>query len=150
MVVWDFWTINGYTVTIHVFCCSSMFQGWSSARSIWQIWHATSSDGVKCGNARRDARDCTWADDLGKLVTSGFTLLGTNISPEKSILKMIFLFPRWDMLISWRVIPRSVTKDQKHTDMKLRFNSLQGRMCSTNGGFKRVVHTLWSTQWSRK
>jgi len=28
-----------------------------------------------------------------------FTLLGTNISPEKSILKMIFLFPRWDMLI---------------------------------------------------
>ena len=31
------------------------------------------------------------------------TLLGTNISPEKSILKMIFLFPRWDMLISWRV-----------------------------------------------
>jgi len=31
------------------------------------------------------------------------TLLGTNISPQKSILKMIFLFPRWDMLISWRV-----------------------------------------------
>ena len=31
------------------------------------------------------------------------TLLGTNISPEKSILKMIFLFRRWDMLISWRV-----------------------------------------------
>ena len=31
------------------------------------------------------------------------TLLGTSISPEKSILKMIFLFPRWDMLISWRV-----------------------------------------------
>ena len=31
-------------------------------------------------------------------------LLGTNISPEKSILKMIFLFPRWDMLISWRVV----------------------------------------------
>ena len=23
------------------------------------------------------------------------TLLGTNISPEKSMLKMIFLFPRW-------------------------------------------------------
>ena len=31
------------------------------------------------------------------------TLLGTNISREKSILKMIFLFPRWDMLIPWRV-----------------------------------------------
>ena len=33
-----------------------------------------------------------------------YTLLGSNISREKSILKMIFLFPRWDMLISWRVI----------------------------------------------
>ena len=35
-----------------------------------------------------------------------YTLQGTNItniSPEKSILKIIFLFPRWDMLISWRV-----------------------------------------------
>jgi len=31
------------------------------------------------------------------------TLLRTNISPEKSILKMIFLFPRWDMLISCKV-----------------------------------------------
>ena len=33
----------------------------------------------------------------------GFTLLGTNISSKNGILKMIFLFPRWDMLISWRV-----------------------------------------------
>ena len=33
------------------------------------------------------------------------TLLGTNISPKNGILKMIFLFPRWDMLIPWRVFP---------------------------------------------
>ena len=32
------------------------------------------------------------------------TLQGTNISPQNGILKMIFLFPRWDMLILWRVI----------------------------------------------
>ena len=31
------------------------------------------------------------------------TLLGTNISPKNGILKMIFLFPRWDMLVPWRV-----------------------------------------------
>ncbi len=31
------------------------------------------------------------------------TLLGTNISPTKALLKMIFLFPRWDMLVPWRV-----------------------------------------------
>jgi len=30
-------------------------------------------------------------------------LLGTNMSLEKPILKMIFLFPRWDMLIPQRV-----------------------------------------------
>ena len=33
-----------------------------------------------------------------------YTLLGTNISPQNGILKMIFLFPRWDMLVPWRVI----------------------------------------------
>ena len=32
------------------------------------------------------------------------TLLGTNISPPKVCLKMIFLLPRWDMLVRWRVI----------------------------------------------
>ena len=31
------------------------------------------------------------------------TLQGTNISPTNGILKMIFLFPRWDMLVPWRV-----------------------------------------------
>ena len=30
------------------------------------------------------------------------TLQGTNISPQNGILKMMFLFPRWDMLIPWR------------------------------------------------
>ena len=32
-----------------------------------------------------------------------YTLLGTNISPEKPILKTVFLFPRWDMLVPQRV-----------------------------------------------
>ena len=32
-----------------------------------------------------------------------YTLQGTNISPKNGSLKMIFLFPRWDMLIPWRV-----------------------------------------------
>ena len=31
------------------------------------------------------------------------TLLGTNISHQKSCLKMIFLFPRRDMLVPWRI-----------------------------------------------
>ena len=31
------------------------------------------------------------------------TLLGTNTSLSKAVLKMRFLFPRWDILIPWRV-----------------------------------------------
>ena len=31
------------------------------------------------------------------------TFLGTKISHQKSLLKMIFLLPRWDMLVPWRV-----------------------------------------------
>ena len=42
-----------------------------------------------------------FSDGLVQPPTS--TLLGTNISPKNGILKMIFLFPRWDMLIPWRV-----------------------------------------------
>ena len=40
------------------------------------------------------------------IVMNGFmdTLRETNISLKNGILKMIFLFPRWDMLIPWRVI----------------------------------------------
>ena len=32
-----------------------------------------------------------------------YTFQGTSISPKNGILKMIFLFPRWDMWIPWRV-----------------------------------------------
>ena len=32
-----------------------------------------------------------------------YTFLGTNISPPKARLKMRFLFPRWDILVPWRV-----------------------------------------------
>ena len=38
------------------------------------------------------------------------TLQGTNISPKNGILKMIFLFPRWDMLIPWRVPSSTLPK----------------------------------------
>ena len=57
-----------------------------------------------------DPTSCkTYADGmrvLGKAPTQEFrkdTLQETNISPQNGILKMIFLFPRWDMLIPWRI-----------------------------------------------
>ena len=39
---------------------------------------------------------------VGKIYIQ-YTLQETNISPKNGILKMIFLFSRWDMLIPWRV-----------------------------------------------
>ena len=42
-------------------------------------------------------------DVVGSLWKKLYTLQGTNISPKNGILKMIFLFLRWDMLIPWRV-----------------------------------------------
>ena len=39
-----------------------------------------------------------------RMQTRKYTLLGTNISPIKALLKMMFLFPRWDMLVPWRVV----------------------------------------------
>ena len=42
---------------------------------------------------------------IGKFVFQFLhTLLETNISPTKALLKMIVLFPRWDTLIPWRAI----------------------------------------------
>ena len=43
-----------------------------------------------------------------------FTLQGTNTSPKNGILKMIFLFPRWDMLIPWRVVYRIASDPPRH------------------------------------
>ena len=41
------------------------------------------------------------------------TLQETNISPKNGILKMIFLFPRWDMLVPWRVVLFWTRKNKK-------------------------------------
>ena len=38
------------------------------------------------------------------MLNTPLTLLGTNISLSKAVLKMSFLFPRWDKLIPWRVV----------------------------------------------
>ena len=54
---------------------------------------------------QKQFEETTWKKTIE---TDMDTLQGTNISPKNGILKMIFLFPRWDMLIPWRVyIPGS-------------------------------------------
>ena len=42
---------------------------------------------------------------LFKLVSQRITLPGTNISHRKALFKILFLFPRWDILVPWRVDP---------------------------------------------
>ena len=52
---------------------------------------------TQCLGCQHSTRQCS--------VACNFTLdlLGTNISPFKGILKMIFLFHRWDMFVPCRV-----------------------------------------------
>ena len=68
------------------------------------------NDMKQCFNETGDAESCnqvwvrkgwTMLNDVEEQCC--ITLQGTNISPKNGILKMIFLFPRWDMLIPWRV-----------------------------------------------
>ena len=71
---------------------------WNDPRDCWGI------DLSKWGSVSwvRSLRHGQWLRCLsGARKTS--TLQGTNISPKNGSLKMIFLFPRWDMLIPWRV-----------------------------------------------
>ena len=67
--------------------------------------------------------------------TSGITLQGTNISSQNGILKMIFLFPRWDMLISWRVVPVVVVCHDPSPKLKIslkNFRETTGRLEQTS------------------
>ena len=51
------------------------------------------------------------------------TLQGTNLSPQNGILKMIFLLPRWDMLVPWKVrVLQRVFCQVTGTRRKLTFN----------------------------
>ena len=79
----------------------------------------------------------------GRVVLGGWfitTLQGTNISPKNGILKMTFLFPRWDMLISWRVF---ITASLQKTTLP-ETNSSHLKM----DGWKRIV-SFWdgSLKW---
>ena len=56
------------------------------------------------GSFTRNADGLHWCSDFFCMqIWLLHTLQGTNISHQKSLLKMVFLFPRWDVLIPWRV-----------------------------------------------
>ena len=44
-----------------------------------------------------------------------YTLQGTTISPKNGILKMIFLSPRWDMLVPWRAYLYTLIQQDNRT-----------------------------------
>ena len=71
-----------------------------------------------------------------------FTLQETNISPKNGILKMIFLFPRWDMLIPWRVPKNPIEK---------KTFSFPGRPgCITGAMGFGVPRKITSGSWAQK
>ena len=70
-----------------------------------------------------------------------YTLQGTNIS-QNGILKMIFLFPRWDMLIPWRVEVFKSTNNLENLE-KNRLENLGNKIIKEqNGILVVIVHNL--------
>ena len=60
-----------------------------------------------------------------------YTFQETNISSKNGILKMIFLFPRWDMLIPWRVTriqPTELCRTFKEAKEALKYCQWAGAM----------------------
>ena len=75
---------------------------------------------------------------------SKLTIQGTNISPENGILQMIFLFPRWDMLVPWRVhlwVQHVRFRDCKHPLSQLKTQGIQTAAYS----MVFVAKNLWET-----
>ena len=83
--------------------CSGSIASWRMATSCRPgRWRGNKNVGVGNGYTPRNEKHSTlkhWGFKMSGMVT----VQGTNISPKNGILKMIFLFPRWDMLIPWRV-----------------------------------------------
>ena len=105
-----FWCFN------HTNTLKSGFQGENGWISRWFSWNLVVLHGnldFPCSRLTCIENNPFWATPwwlmnenfLSPNVSSyaNITLQGTNISPKNGILKMIFLFPRWDMLIPWRV-----------------------------------------------
>ena len=95
---------------------SKGFNVWKShfQAGIFQEGLVTSLNG--CRNGFSTSGYLPWRESplFGKL--SQLTLQGINISLKNGILKMIFLFPRWDMLIPWRVFYKYVSEKIKPSD----------------------------------
>jgi len=68
----------------------------TSFASIWRHRRPHELTGCALGLRNPSAKCLSWGD-------FGNTLLATKISPPKGVLKMIFLFSRWDMLVPWRL-----------------------------------------------
>ena len=92
-------------------CCRAMYRFWPRGSAASSVVRGTVvGDGVlnPPEKTRRDLMMSCFRSYIkwigwGRLKMEYITLQGTNVSPKNGILKMIFLFPRWDMLIPWRV-----------------------------------------------
>ena len=85
----------------------------------------------------------------GVFCGSKYTLQGTNISPKHGILKMIFLFPRWDMLVPRRVFWTSVLVFACYDRI---FKTASVEPPKKNPPFWDEARTAWSESvlWSSK
>jgi len=89
-------------------------QLWGEGWNIWMVVVASVTPTLKLTYSSWKMGENSGSSEIPKLETILFrgrtyvsfregALQGTNIFPQNGILKMIFLFARWDMLIPWRV-----------------------------------------------
>ena len=79
------------------------------------------------------------------------TLLGTNISYPKALLKMIFLFPKLDMLVPWRVLLEGTFPTFSPFVFTFFLKSLRFFEAKTSRIWVVVLWILmWASCWSRR
>ena len=74
--------------------------------SMWDEAAIRMVGGQDVGGGKNGGKRPPWVDrgKMHRYADFENILLVTKISHQKSLLKMIFLFPRWDVLVPWRVM----------------------------------------------
>ena len=89
--IYIYTTCTGYSMHLNTVCLR-LKQSQAAATGLWNVETLDHRTSTLIIQKREWGRTTNW-----------HTLQETNISHPKALLKIIFLFQRWDMLVAWRV-----------------------------------------------
>ena len=90
-------------------------------------------------------QNCGFFSDLG--ARAGMPSRELTLSPKHGILKMIFLFPRWDMLVPWRVYNTILSNRCMLPPAQLMYDSTTFRRYF--GLTLGKIHTIKELKWQK-